>query len=99
MDKTLVQKKTMGVSELMWIVGDMLGIPTSILYIIANFGDIQSVILSVILIGYGSARLYYYVVQKKQAVKEKDYDLWFREMDKKERQLTFDKAQHKVNGQ
>lgn len=97
MDKVLYQKKNMG-AKVMWVICDLFGFPFSILYIINNLSDVKSLLLSLVLIGYGCTRWYYYARQKEQAVREKEYDLWHREQDKKERQLTFDRANHKVNG-
>jgi len=47
---------------------------------------VKSAIIALLVIVYLMVRLYFYVVQKKQAVREKEYDLWFREMDKHDRQ-------------
>jgi uncharacterized membrane protein YfcA len=79
-------------AKFLWNLGDMLGIPGAILGIIANLDNIKSTILAVLLIIYFMIRLYYLFVEKKQAARKRDYELWNLEMDKQERADKMKKA-------
>jgi len=80
------EKKTMEYKAMLWAVGDIIGIPMSVWGFILNIDNVKSAIIALLVIVYLMVRLYFYVVQKKQAVREKEYDLWFREMSKQEHQ-------------
>lgn len=67
------------------ILCDMLGIPVTVLGIWANIDNIKSTVLFILALTYVMFRLYYYAIQKQQAVREKDLDLWHKEQDKIER--------------
>lgn len=83
------EKKTMAHAKLMWLIADIIGIPMTILGFILNIDNVKSAFIAIIVIIYLMIRLYYYVVQKKQAVRQKEIelksqeiDLWFREQEK-----------------
>lgn len=69
-----------------WLIVDWLGIPLSLLGIYLNLDNVKSAIIAILAIIYLMLRTYFYFVQKKQAIREKEYDLWHREVDKMERQ-------------
>ncbi len=71
--------------KMIWLICDIFGIPITCLGIVANIDNIKSVILAILGIAYLMVRGYYFMVQKEQAVREKELDLWHREMDKEER--------------
>ncbi len=91
-------QKKVAQAKLLWFITDLIGWPVAILGIVANLDNIKSAIIAILAIAYLMARLYFYFLQKKQAVREKEYELWNKEMDKKERQLEHDKRHAKVNG-
>lgn len=72
--------------KLMWLLCDFLGIPVTILGIIANIDNIKSAILAVLGVAYLCVRGYYYIKQKDQALREKELELWHKQQDKEERQ-------------
>lgn len=69
-----------------WLIVDWLGIPLSLLGIYLNLDNVKSAIIAILAIIYLMLRTYFYFVQKKQAVQEKDIDIWHKEQDKIERQ-------------
>ena len=71
--------------KLMWLLCDFLGIPVTILGILANIDNIKSAILAVLGIAYLCVRGYYYIKQKDQAIREKEIELWHKLQDKEER--------------
>lgn len=71
--------------KLMWLLCDFLGIPVTILGILANTDNIKSAILAVLGIAYLCVRGYYYIKQKDQAVREKEIELWHLEQNKQDR--------------
>ena len=71
--------------KLMWLLCDFLGIPVTVLGILANTDNIKSAILAVLGIAYLCVRGFYYIKQKDQAVREKEIELWHKEMDKQDR--------------
>lgn len=75
----------MAQAKMIWIICDILGIPITILGIVANIDNIKSAILAVLGIAYLMLRGYFYFVQKTQSVREKELDLWHKQMDKLER--------------
>lgn len=80
-------KRVIKMAQIKWtlILCDMLGIPATLLGIVANLDNVRSVILFILALTYVMFRLYYYAVQKKQAVREKELELWHKEQDKIER--------------
>lgn len=76
----------MAQSKMIWLICDFLGIPLSILGIIANMDNVKSAIIAVLGITYLMIRMYFYMIKAKQDVKEKDLDLWHKEMDKNDRE-------------
>lgn len=71
--------------KLMWLLCDFFGIPITLMGIISNIDNIKSAILAVLSVAYLCVRGYYYIKQKEQALRDKDFDLWNKEEDKKER--------------
>jgi hypothetical protein len=83
------EKKTMAHAKILWLVADIIGIPMTILGFILNIDNVKSAFIAMIVIIYLMIRLYYYVIQKKQAVRQKELelksqsiDLWFKEQTK-----------------
>lgn len=72
-------------AKLMWIIVDIFGVPISIAGILANLDNVKSLIIFLLAVGYYSTRWYYYVKQKEQSIREKEYELWNKEQDKLER--------------
>lgn len=91
----LSEKKTMAQVKLVWILIDFLGIPLTLLGFIFNLDNVKSAIIAVLAIIYLMFRMYYYVIQKKQSIREKDIelqsktiDLWHKEQEKIRAQST-----------
>lgn len=76
----------MAQAKIVWFILDFLGIPITILGIIANMDNIKSAILAILGITYLMCRMYFYVIKSKQSIREKDLDLWHKEADKSERE-------------
>ncbi len=88
MDTLILQeKKKMATAKFLWGLGDWLGIPGAILGIVNNLDNIKSAILAILLIMYFMIRIYYLVVEKKQAAKKREYELKHLELDLQERML------------
>lgn len=75
----------MAQAKVLWLIADLLGFPATILGIIYNIDNIKGLILFILAAAYLSVRLYFFIIQKKQAIREKEYELWNKEMDKSER--------------
>jgi len=82
----LSEKKTMAQIKLVWILIDFLGVPLSLFGFIINLDNVKSTLIALLALIYLMCRVYFYVVQKEQAVREKELKLWHDEMDKFERQ-------------
>lgn len=80
-------KRTIDMAQIKWalIVADILGIPIYVVGFIANLDNIRSAILFLVALTWAMFRLYYFVVQRKQAVRDKELDLWQKEQDKQDR--------------
>jgi hypothetical protein len=80
-------KRVIKMAQIKWtlIICDILGIPATFLGIVSNIDNIRSIILFILALTYIMFRLYYYAIQKQQAVREKEIDLWHKEQDKQER--------------
>lgn len=72
-------------AKLGWMIADFLGIPAYMLGVYFNFDNVKSAILFIVGLIYVMIRAYYYAIQKNQSVREKELELWHKEMDKKER--------------
>ena len=81
----LSEKKTMAHAKMLWQICDIIGIPVAIYGFIINIDNIKSSVIALLVICYLLVRLYFYVIQKKQAVREKELELWHKLMDKEER--------------
>lgn len=68
-----------------WLIVDWLCIPLSLLGIYLNMDNLKSGIIAILAIIYLMMRTYFYFVQKRQAVREKDLELWHLEQDKIDR--------------
>jgi hypothetical protein len=68
-----------------WLIADWIGIPLSLLGIVINMDNVKSTVIALLAMIYLMLRIYFYFVQKQQAVREKEIDLWFREQDKQDR--------------
>lgn len=71
----LGQKKTMAHAKMMWLVADFIGFPLAIWGFILNLDNIKSALIALLVLAYGCVRLYFYIVQKRQSVREKEIDL------------------------
>lgn len=82
-----ILKRNLQMAQIKWAVwlADLLGISTTLLGFISNIDNVKSAILFILALTYMMFRIYFYVVQRKQAVREKDLDLWHKETDKQER--------------
>ena len=69
-----------------WLLADILGISSTLLGIISKLDPIKSTIAFVVGITYLIIRVYYYNKQKSQSVRDKEMELWHKQMDKLERQ-------------
>lgn len=78
-------KKKVAQAKLMWIIADIIGLPVAFLGIVTNLDNVKSAIIAVLAITYLLLRLYFYFIQKQQAVREKEYELWEKEMNKQAR--------------
>lgn len=80
-------KRIMEMAQIKWalILADLLGIPFYLLGIAENFGNIRSAILFIVGLTYIMVRMYFYVIQRRQAIRDKDIDIWNKEQDRIER--------------
>lgn len=76
----------MAQAKIVWLILDFLGIPITILGILTNMDNVKSAILAILGISYVMCRMYFYVVKSKQSVREKELELWDKEMNKFERE-------------
>lgn len=72
--------------KFLWLLLDFVGVPIFILGILTNMDNMKSLILAILGASYLCARLYFYIVKSKQTVREKEYDLWHKSIDKMERE-------------
>lgn len=75
----------MATAKLAWVLFDLLGLPVWLMGILSNLDNIKSLILFMLGVVYGGLRVYYYLKQKDQALREKELDLWHKEQDKLDR--------------
>lgn len=80
-------KRVFKMATLKWslIIADILGIPIWMIGIVSNMDNIRSAILFILGLMYVMTRMYFFVIQKKQAIREKEIDLWNKEQDKQDR--------------
>lgn len=78
-------KRTIKMAQIkaLWVLVDFLTGSFTVLGIVANFDNVKSNILFFLALVFLMVRIYFYVVQKRQDVKSKDFDLWEKEEDKK----------------
>lgn len=88
-------KKKVAQAKLMWIIADIIGLPVAFLGIITNLDNVKSAIIAILAIAYLMLRLYFYFVQKQQAIREKEYELWEKEMNKQDRILKMAKEKQR----
>lgn len=67
------------------IICDMLGISATLMGILANWENVKSAILFFLALIFLMVRIYFYVLQKRQSVREKELELWHKEQDKQDR--------------
>lgn len=75
----------MAQTKMILILCDLFGIPITFLGIIANMDNIKSAVLAILSISYLMLRGYFYFVKSNQSVRDKELELWGKEMDKQER--------------
>ena len=80
------QRNNKMAAKIGWIIIDWLGIPLSLLGIYLNLDNVKSAIIAILAIIYLMLRTWFYFIKNNQAVREKEYDLWHRELDKIERE-------------
>lgn len=68
-----------------WIICDMLGIPVTVLGILANIDNVRSTILFMIALSYALPRCYFDIIARRQRTREKEIELWHKEQDKIDR--------------
>lgn len=80
-------KRLTEMAQIKWtlILADFLGIPIYFLGIYDNINNVRSAVLFIVGLTYVMFRIYFYVIQRKQAVRDKDLDLWNKEQDKEDR--------------
>lgn len=71
--------------KLGWLLFEIIGWPVWFLGVINNIDNGKSIVLFILAAMFLLVRLYYYHVQKSQAVREKELDLWHKEQDKRDR--------------
>lgn len=82
---TLKNTERMVLNKLAWLIFDVFGIPTVLLGILNNLDNVKSVILIILGSIYLMIRTYFYFIQKNQAVRKEEIELWHKEQDKQER--------------
>lgn len=75
----------MAQAKMILILCDFLGIPFTLLGIVANIDNIKSAILAILAIAYLMGTGYYRFRRLAQDEKSRELDLWSKEMDKLER--------------
>lgn len=81
-------KRVVHMAQIKWwayVIMDLFGLPFWLLGILKNLDNIKSSILFLVGLIYAMSRLYFYVVQRRQAVREKELNLWHQEQDKQDR--------------
>lgn len=80
-------KRIIRMAQIKWalILADLLGVPFYLMGIAENMGNVRSAILFIVGLTYIMFRMYFYVIQRRQAVRDKDIDLWHKEQDRQER--------------
>lgn len=80
-------KRVIEMAQVKWalIICDMLGISATLMGIFANLENVKSTVLFFLALIFLMLRLYFFVVQRRQAIREKDLELWHMEQDKEER--------------
>ncbi len=80
-------KRTIKMAQVKWalILCDMLGIPVFFMGITANIDNVRSAVLFILATIYIMIRGYFFFVRQRQAVKEKDIELWHLNQDKQDR--------------
>lgn len=80
-------KRITEMAQIKWtlILADFLGIPIYFLGIYDNINNVRSAVLFIVGLTYVMFRIYFYVIQRKQAVRDKEYELWHKQIDKEER--------------
>lgn len=71
--------------KMIWLICDIFGIPLTLLGIVANIDNIKSAILAILAIAYLMGTGYYRFRRLAQAERDRELDLWHKEMDKQER--------------
>lgn len=83
--QTTKQSIRMVHAKWVWLLTDTLGITISLGGILTNLDNIKSSIIAILAIIYLMLRIYFYFIKNNQSVKEKEIDLWHKEMDKEDR--------------
>ncbi len=85
--RTLDYKRVHRMATAKWLIAlfDFIGWPVAILGFIVNMDNVKSAIIAILAISFLAVRLYFYIIKNKQAVREKDLELWHKEQDKQDR--------------
>lgn len=75
----------MAQTKMIFILCDLFGIPITLLGIVANIDNIKSAILAILAIIYMMGTGYYRFRRLDQAQRDRELDLWHKQMDKEER--------------
>lgn len=81
-------KRYMDMAEIKWtlsLIANIIGVPLYIGGILSNLDNVKSSILFLIALIFGMAKTYFYIVQKRQAVRDKEIDIWHKQQDQQER--------------
>ncbi len=71
--------------KMIWLICDIFGIPITLLGIAANIDNVKSAIIAILAIAYLMVRGYFYYLKSDQAVREKELEIWHKQIDKEER--------------
>lgn len=78
-----------------FLLSYMVGVPLYIYAFIRNIESVKSTVLFILAVIFLLVRMYYYVKKNNQALREKEYDLWEREENKRFRQHTEERNSQK----
>lgn len=76
----------MAEAKIVWVLlANLIGIPFYVYAFVANFDSIKSTVLFILAVLGLMVRGYFFIVQKRQAIREKEYELWDKEQTKRDK--------------
>jgi hypothetical protein len=87
--------KKMAQVKFLWLLLDFVGVPVTILGIIANVDNVKALILFILSAIYVAMRIYFGSIKSKQEIRDKEYDLFHKELKKMEAQSEYKKKNGK----